>query len=181
MKIMVRLSRLIDKIVAAVGKTASYLSLVIMVVILIEVVMRRFLKSPTLWSYETASFLFGAYIMLIIPYGVQLGVNVAVDVLYERLSKRARDILNIVTFLVFYIPFVVIFTEAAFGYAYRSVSTMERSWSTWAPLLWPVKMTIPVCGTLMCLQGVSELVKMTAKLFNREDLLESGGKEETAE
>lgn len=171
MKFAIKTSKIIDKIVAAIGKSASYLSLAVMVVILIEVVMRRFLKSPTLWSYEVACFLFGAYIMLIIPYGIQLGVNVSVDVLYARLNKRTRDILNLITFAVFFVSFVAVFTQAGYKYAIRSFTTLERSWSTWAPLLWPVKMTIPACGTLCCLQGVSELIKMLFRLFNKEEYI----------
>lgn len=171
MKVLVKTSKAIDKVVKTIGIAAGYLSIVIMLLMVFEVFSRRIFHSPTLWSYETVSFLFGAMVMLTLPYGLQLGVNVRVDVLYNKFSLKAKRIIDIVLFIVFFGILMVAFTTAGYKYAIRSVQTLERSWSAWSPLLWPVKVTIPACGTFMLLQGVSELIKMFLALFGHGDLV----------
>lgn len=171
MKAMASISKTIDKIVKTIGMFAAYLSILIMFLIVAEVIMRRIFASPTLWSYETVTFLFGGMIMLSLPYGLQLGVNVRVDVLYNIFSKKTKRIIDIVTFIIFFGIFMIIFTSAGVKYFGRSISSLERSWSTWAPVLWPVKATIPACGILMLLQGVSELIKLFFRLFDMGDIL----------
>lgn len=171
MKVMAGISKTIDKIVKAIGMFAAYLSVLIMFLIVAEVFMRRVFASPTLWSYETVTFLFGGMIMLSLPYGLQLGVNVRVDVLYNIFNKKTKRIIDIITFIVFFGIFMLIFTTAGVRYFGRSLSSLERSWSTWAPVLWPVKATIPACGILMLLQGVSELIKLFFRLLDKGDVL----------
>ena len=171
MKVMAKISKIIDKIVKAIGTTAAYLSIAIMLLMIFEVFSRRIFHSPTLWSYETVSFLFGGMIMLILPYGLQLGVNVRVDVLYNSFSKKTKRIMDIILFVIFFGVLMIVFTQASFKYFGKSVSTLERSWSSWAPQLWPVKLTIPICGVLMLLQGVSELIKMFLDLIGHGDLV----------
>lgn len=172
MNLLIKISKVIDKIVKAVGTVAAYLSIAMMFLMLFEVFSRRIFHSPTIWSYETVTFLFGAMVMLILPYGLQLGVNVRVDVVYNKFSDRLRKIMDIVLFVVFFGAFMIIFTQAAVPYFTKSLQSLERSWSSWSPILWPVKSTIPVCGFLMLLQGISELIKMFFALFGKEDLLE---------
>lgn len=171
MKVMAGISKTIDRIVKAIGMFAAYLSVLIMFLIVAEVFMRRVFASPTLWSYETVTFLFGGMIMLSLPYGLQLGVNVRVDVLYNVFNKKTKRIIDIATFIVFFGIFMLIFTTAGVRYFGRYLSSLERSWSTWAPVLWPVKATIPACGILMLLQGISELIKLFFRLFDKGDAL----------
>lgn len=171
MKLMAGISKTIDKIVKAIGMFAAYLSVLIMFLIVAEVFMRRVFASPTIWSYETVSFLFGGMIMLSLPYGLQLGVNVRVDVLYNVFNKKTKRIVDIATFLIFFGIFMLIFTTAGIKYFGRSLSSVERSWSTWAPVLWPVKATIPACGILMILQGISELIKLVFRFMGKGEIL----------
>lgn len=178
MNVMAKLSKTIDRVVKAIGMVAAYLSVLIMLLIVLEVILRRVFASPTVWSYETVTFLFGIMIMLSLPYGLQLGVNVRVDVLYNAFSKKTKIIFDIVTFLVFFGIFMAIFTTAGVKYFSRSFASLERSWSTWAPLLWPVKLSIPVCGVLMLLQGLSELIKMFFRLVGKGEVLGLSDEEE---
>jgi TRAP-type mannitol/chloroaromatic compound transport system permease small subunit len=184
MKFFKAVTKVIDRIVKIVGVAAAYLSIAIMLLMVFEVISRRIFHSPTIWDYETVTFLFGGMIMLTLPYGLQLGVNVRVDVLYNKFSSRTKALVDIITFIIFFGAFMVIFTEAGYRYAIKSITTLERSWSSWSPLLWPVKVTIPICGTLMLLQGLSELIKMFFVLFGKGDYLglktEGGEAEEVA-
>lgn len=172
MNLLIKISKIIDKIVKIVGTIAAYLSIAMMILMLFEVFSRRIFHSPTIWSYEMVTFLFGAMIMLILPYGLQLGVNVRVDVVYNKYGEKLKKIMDIVLFVVFFGTFMILFTQAAIPYFTKSLQSLERSWSSWSPILWPVKSTIPACGILMLLQGISELIKMFLALMGRDDLLE---------
>ena len=86
-------------------------------------------------------------------------------------------------FVVFFGIFMYVFTSAAIPYFTKSLHTLERSWSSWSPILWPVKSTIPACGILMLLQGLSELIKMCFVAFGKGDLvdLQKSGEDSTIE
>ncbi len=48
---------------------------------------------------------FGCYIIMVRYYGFQKKAFVAVDVLYARLKPLAQNILHLITYLVFFVPF----------------------------------------------------------------------------
>jgi len=162
---------MIDRINTRIGRMMAYSVLIILGFIVYEVFTRRVFSAPTIWTYEMCSFLFGGYIMLILPYALLLNVNVSVDVLYNRFSPKTQRILDIITFVLFFIPFMVVFLIAGYKFAYLSWVQQEKTWSLWAPLLYPVKLTIPIGTALTLLQGISELIKKIARVSGKQEWL----------
>ena len=71
----------------------------------------------------------------------------------------AQNILHLITYLVFFVPFVFVLVPESFGFFLRSYTTGERGYSVWAPPAWPVKLALFVGMTLLALQGISEMLK----------------------
>lgn len=92
-------------------------------------------------------------IIMVCAYGFQKKAFVAVDVLYARLKPLAQNILHLITYLVFFVPFVFVLVPESFGFFLHSYTTGERGYSVWAPPAWPVKLA------LLALQGISEMLK----------------------
>lgn len=154
-----KITGLIDRVSDIIGRAAMYIAMLILFITIFEVVSRRFLNRPTLWTYETTTMLFGAFILFIMPYGMLHKVNVSVDIVTERLPEKSRRVLDFVTYLVFFFPFMIILFCGGFRFAASSWQILETSWSNWRPPLYPIKTCIPVAAFFTLLQGVSEMLK----------------------
>ena len=159
MKVIKGICNGIDKFNDILGRVFSVLVLGILGVILCEVVLRRIFNRPQIWTQDLTVMLFACYIILICAYGFQKKAFVAVDVLYARLKPLAQNILHLITYLVFFVPFVFVLAPESFGFFLRSYTTGERGYSVWAPPAWPVKLALFVGMTLLALQGISEMLK----------------------
>ena len=159
MKVIKGICNGIDKFNDILGRVFSILVLGILGVILCEVVLRRIFNRPQIWTQDLTVMLFACYIILICAYGFQKKAFVAVDVLYARLKPLAQNILHLITYLVFFVPFVFVLVPESFGFFLRSYTTGERGYSVWAPPAWPVKLALFVGMTLLALQGISEMLK----------------------
>ncbi len=158
MKALHHFLRLIDWINEQVGKILSYFMLLIFVLLMMEVVRRYLLNSPTVWANELTQMLFGAYVILCGGYILASGGHVNVDILYSRLSRRAQALLDIITTVLFFMFGLMLFVYGG-SLAWESLSTFERSQSAWNPPIYPVKLMIPLGAGLLLLQGVAKLIR----------------------
>jgi len=76
---------------------------------------------------------------------------------YAHLSPRGKLILDAITFP-FFLIFCGILLWKGWEFAWRSIKMWEYSHSNWAPLIWPIKLTIPLGALLIILQGLSNLL-----------------------
>ncbi len=150
--------RCVDAAIDFIGKTASFLIYPTMLVLVYEVVMRYYFTRPTIWAHETSCMLYGAHFVIGGAYALQRGAFVNVEVLYIRLSKRGRAVLDLITWTMFYV-FVGTLLWKSIPWAWESFSVREFSDSTWGPYVWPIKMTIPFASLLMLLQGMTKTIK----------------------
>ena len=150
MKVIKRICDVIDLVNDWIGRIASFAVLGILAVIVTEVVLRRLFHSPQIWTMDVICMTFGCYIIMVCAYGFQKKAFVAVDVLYARLKPLAQNILHLITYLVFFVPFVFVLVPESFGFFLRSYTTGERGYSVWA---------LFVGMTLLALQGISEMLK----------------------
>ena len=75
-------------------------------------------------------------------------------------SVRTRGLVDAALYIVFYFPALVVFLWFGIEYAHRSILFNERIvTSAWMPIIWPLKLAIPVSTLLLLIQGVSELLK----------------------
>jgi len=150
--------RCVDAAIDFIGKTTSFLIYPTMLVLVYEVVMRYYFTRPTIWAHETSCMLYGAHFVIGGAYALQRGAFVNVEVLYIRLSKRGRAVLDLITWTMFYV-FVGTLLWKSIPWAWESFSVREFSDSTWGPYVWPIKMTIPFASLLMLLQGMTKTIK----------------------
>jgi C4-dicarboxylate transporter DctQ subunit len=148
-------------IIDGAGKLVSFLLIVLTCLVAYEVVMRYFLNRPTIWSMEL-----NGYLLLIISfigggYALSHGAHVTVDILYNKIKFRAGvwlDLLHLLIVLSVCIPLVWFGSMSA----YESLIHEYRSDSTWAPLMWPSKIVVPLGGLLL---GIQFLAQLTQKWF----------------
>jgi TRAP-type mannitol/chloroaromatic compound transport system permease small subunit len=141
-----------------VGNLLSYFLFLFFALLFMEVILRYFFNSPTVWANELAQMLFGAYAILAGGYIMRTGGHVNVDILYSRLSKRAKAGLDIFTSILFFL-FCGMLLIYGGSLAWDSLSRFEHSQSAWNPPLYPAKLMIPLAALLLILQGLAKLLR----------------------
>ncbi len=81
MKTLDKTLRLVDRINDRAGKILSLLILLIFALLIMEVIRRYLLNSPTVWANELSQMLFGAYVELCGGHILVSGGHVNVDIL----------------------------------------------------------------------------------------------------
>jgi TRAP-type mannitol/chloroaromatic compound transport system permease small subunit len=158
MKKLKKVLSFIDRINEWTAKATSWSIWIIIVATTYEVVMRYLFKNPTTWSFELNYLVFGAYFMLIGAYTHARKGHVSVDILYGRLSTRAKAIADVVTFPVFFF-FVGVMIYKGLGFAQDAWSFRETLSSAWAPPVYPFKTVIPVAAFFLFLQGAAKFIR----------------------
>jgi TRAP-type mannitol/chloroaromatic compound transport system permease small subunit len=150
--------RIIDKTNEWVAKTISWAVILIILSTVYEVVMRYVFARPTIWSFEFNYLAHGIYFMLLGGATLAAGGHVSVDILQNKLSPRARAIVDVCTAPVFFF-FIIMMIWLGGEFALNSYGFRETLSSAWAPPVWPVKMVIPIAGGLVLLQGLAKFVR----------------------
>jgi len=142
------------------GKTLAWLVLPLMGGLVYEVGARYLFNRPTVWVYEITFMVYGGMFMLGAGYTLLKKMHIRTDVLYERFPVRWQGLVDASLYLLIFFPGMVFFLIKGWDMAYHSWTLAEKSeTSPWRPIIWPMKMAIPVGTALLLLQGISELLK----------------------
>ncbi|SPH18819.1 C4-dicarboxylate TRAP transporter large permease protein DctM [Defluviimonas aquaemixtae] len=115
---------------------------------------------PTLWVYDVSRMLGGVLFMAAAGYALMRGVHIRADFLYRGWSHKTQATVDATLYLVFYIPAMLFFAWVSSEYWLKAfLSGEQASDSTWAPLLWPARLAMPVGAFLLLLQGFPELFR----------------------
>jgi TRAP-type mannitol/chloroaromatic compound transport system permease small subunit len=118
---------------------------------------------------EIQWYLFSVIFLLGAAYGLNHNVHVRVDVLYERLSKKKRAIIDLVGTVIFLIPFSLVMLYVSWPAVANSFSIREVSPDPGGLARWPIKMLILVSFALLTLQALSHIVKQIDILGGEDD------------
>jgi len=153
------LVKLLDSISEWTGRIFGWVIVPLVLLTVMEVILRRFLNSPTIWSFEVLKQLFALHFMIVAAYALLYRAHVSVDVFTMMLSEKAKAVLDIITYLIFFFPFCLVCIWQGYSFAARSWAMRETSWSVFHPPLYPIKTVIVITFILLTLQGISEVIK----------------------
>lgn len=150
----------IDEISTWAGKTAAWLIILLMMVVCVEVFKRYILNMPTAWIFDFDNMIYGTTFMLCGAYTLAQNAHVRGDFLYSSMRPRTQASLDIVLYIVFFLPGVVALIYAGYDYASLSWHINEHSNVTAeGPPVYQFKTVIPIAGALILLQGIAEIVR----------------------
>ena len=146
----------IDSAVSFIGSMTSWLSLLLVLVIVIDVILRYTLSITSAASFELEWHLFAAIFLLGAAWTLQEDKHVRVDVFYHRFSDRKRAWVNLIGTLVLLLPFCTVGFWESISFVKSSYSIGEVSPQPGGlPARWIIKATIPIGFLLLTLQGFS--------------------------
>ena len=148
----------VDNLNNKIGNVVCLVILVMTFILIWEVFMRYGFDAPTFWAHEISQYFFGLHFIIGGAYALRWGSHVNVEILYGRLSPRAAAILDLFTWMLFYI-FLGCLLVRGWEMAWISVTKWETTPSPWGPPLWPLRLTIPLAAVLVLLQGSTKTIK----------------------
>jgi TRAP-type mannitol/chloroaromatic compound transport system permease small subunit len=150
----------VDRISTWAGKAASWLIMLLMILICAEVFKRYLLNMPTAWIFDASNILYGTLFMMCGAYTLAQNGHVRGDFLYSSMRPRTQAALDFVLYFVFFIPGIVALVYAGYEYASDSWRIAEHSNVTAnGPPIYHFKTVIPIAGALMLLQGLTEIIR----------------------
>lgn len=161
---MKRFCDLIDRLNGWIGKTASFLILPLVFVIMYEVVSRYLFNAPTRWSNEISQYLLVAVVMLGGGYCLADNEHVNVDIFYRNFSRKTRAVIEILTFFVV-LSFVTAIVWKGGDLCYDALIHDKRSQTILAMPLFPSMIMVPVGAVLIGLQSLAKALRAVMQLI----------------
>jgi TRAP-type mannitol/chloroaromatic compound transport system permease small subunit len=150
----------IDRLSTWVGQAFSWLIVALTVLITWEVFSRYALDRPHAWAFDAMIMMYGTLFMMAGAYTLSKNGHVRGDVLYGFFAPRTQAVLDLILYVLFFIPGVVALAWAGFVYAGESWAILEHSNITSdGPPVYPFKTVIPIAGVILLLQGIVEMVR----------------------
>src|SRR5215204_3057622 len=150
----------IDAISTWAGKAAAWLIIGLTGMVCVEVFKRYFLNAPTAWIYDANNMFYGTLFMLAGAYALAQNAHVRGDFLYGSFRPRTQAALDLVLYIVFFLPGIAALAYAGWDYASVSYRINEHSNVTAdGPPVYHFKFMIPLAGALLLLQGAAEIMR----------------------
>ena len=157
---MQKLLLTIDKISTWIGQFFSWLIVALTLMISWEVFSRYALDAPHPWAFDVMSMMYGSLFMMAGAYTLSKNGHVRGDVLYGFFPPRLQAWLDLVLYILFFIPGVVALAYAGYGFAAESWAINEHSNVTAnGPPVYPFKTILPIAGAFLLAQGLVEIVR----------------------
>ncbi len=157
---MQQLLLFVDRISTFVGQAFSWLIVTLTLMISWEVFSRYVLDHPHAWAFDAMIMQYGTLFMMAGAYTLAKNGHVRGDVLYSFFEPRTQATLDLILYILFFIPGVVALTYAGYFYAAESWAMNEHSNITAdGPAIYPFKTMLPLAGAILLLQGIVEIIR----------------------
>ena len=156
---MQRLLLAIDRLSTFMGHLFSWLIVALTALITWEVYSRYVLNKPHAWSRDAQIMMYGTLFMLAGAYTLAKNGHVRGDVLYGFFRPRTQATIDLVLYIVFFIPGIIALSYAGWNFAAESAAIREQTFSAEPLPLYPFKFMIPLAGVLLLLQGIVEIIR----------------------
>ena len=159
-------SKRMDRLADQVGRAISYVWLVLLAVIVINVLMRYVLNEGRIEMEELQWHLYSVGFLLGLGYAYQADAHIRVDVLHEHFSYRVKAWIELYGIVLLLLPFIALILIYSVPFVASSYALAEVSASPGGlQLRWLIKATLPLGFSLLLLTVLSRLLRVWSMLF----------------
>lgn len=162
MHLLLALSRVIDAVNSRLGKWVSWFVLIVALVSAGNAVSRKVLDLSSNAWLELQWMLFSIIFLLCSPWTLLNNEHIRIDIVNNLLSKRTRNIIDLVGHAAFLLPLTIIMIITSIPFFSKSIAINEQSFNAGGLPQWPAKALVVIGFVLLFLQGISELIKRIA-------------------
>lgn len=171
------ISKILEKIVIFFGKIGSLLSIPLMLIIIFDIVTRRFLVLGSTKLQEMEWHLHAVLFLLVLGYAYLKNSHVRIEIVREKYSSLTKSILELLGILFFLIPYTILVIYFGLDFVKRSFDMNEVSSAlTGLSHRWVIKSFIPIGMLLLLFAGISifirNLVFVIVKILGLENYYE---------
>ena len=154
----------IDALNEAFGRLIAPLIAIITLIVLFDIISRFVFGRPSDWAFDITKMLFGAHFMLMAAYGLRHHVHVEVDVLKRLLSRKKQAVLELVGYMVFFVPFIWMMLKYGWLFFERAFSRGETTYGMMSIPVYPIKGVIVLAAVLLLLQAIAIVLRAIMQL-----------------
>ena len=182
--------RAADRLSERAGSITPYLVILVVTIGFANVVLRyfgRFIETRLVSNYwlESQWYLYSLVFLLSFGYILLRQINVRVDFWWADQPLRTKALIDFIGNLIGLIPFAILGIWVSVSYVKSSLVSQQGSFTTWK--IWqiwenspdpsglprsPIKIMLLVGFALLLIQGLSEMVKLSAVLRGHQDWVE---------
>ena len=159
---LLKFAALIDGINERVGKAATWLVLIVVVISSGNAVMRYGINWSSNGLLEIQWYMFSGIFLLCAGYVFLKNEHIRIDVVAGRFSARTQNWIDVFGILIFLLPMALLTMYLSWPVFMNAWHTGEGSPNPGGLIRWPVRLLMPVGFLLLTLQAFSELVKRLA-------------------
>ena len=150
----------VDRLSTWVGQAFSICIVLLTLQVSWEVFSRYVLDTPHAWAFDVMIMFYGTLFMMAGAYTLSKNGHVRGDVLYGFFMPRTQATIDLILYIVAFIPGVIALTYAGYFYAEDSWRINEHSTITYeGPPVYPFKTVIPLAGAFLLAQGIVEIIR----------------------
>ena len=161
---------LLDRISIATGRTASWLTLLMVIGTFVIVILRYGFDVGAVWLQESVTWMHAMVFMLGAAYTLQSEDHVRVDIFYRNMSDRRQALVNLFGVILFVVPVCAFFVIESYEYVRVSWNIREVSRDSGGlpyPAIPLLKSTLIVMPVAVLLQAASLALRSVRTLVER--------------
>lgn len=149
----------VDRFSTWFGKACAWSVVALTLLICWEVFSRYIMNNPHAWVLDAQIMLYGLLFMAAGAYTLAKNGHVRGDVLYGFFRPRTQASIDLLLYLVFFLPGIVAMTWAGWTFANESLAIREQTFNADPLPLYPFKFVVPIAGGVLLLQGIVEIIR----------------------
>lgn len=158
----------IDRLSQWVGSTVSWLTVVLVCIVFIDVVLRYAFDYSQNWILELQWHVFACILLLGLGYTLRHDQHVRVDVFYADWSPTVKAVINLGGAILLLLPWCLLIIQTGTDYTVNSWMMREGSDQPGGlPARYLIKGVIVLGFVLLLLQGLSEAYRSLRKLLRK--------------
>lgn len=156
---MQKLLLAVDRLSTWIGQLFAWGIVLLTVFISWEVFSRYVLGRPHAWMLDVQIMLYGVLFMMAGAYTLSKNGHVRGDVLYGFFRPRTQATLDLILYILFFLPGIVALTWAGWTFFTDSLAIREQTFNADPIPIYPFKFFISFAGALLLLQGLVEIAR----------------------
>lgn len=149
----------VDRVSTFAGKFFAWSIVGLTFLISWEVFSRYVLNEPHAWVLDAQIMLYGAMFMMAGAYTLSQSGHVRGDVLYGFFEPRTQASIDLVLYILFFLPGIFALAYAGWDFANDSLAIHEQTFSPDPLPLYPFKFIIPLAAFFLLIQGLVEIMR----------------------